>query len=184
MTSRYWPKAVLSGVCAHTLLLSNNPRKKNRKTPPERPKSHTCLRTQTSLISYIAERPPSSQAKFLRFQTFSGSRTIRKGTKEQARFARYPPQNKRGPHPINRYRPRIGSNLLHTRHNWLPPQSILLFTRHYCTSLMSSKCTVPVPPVGTGAPLVPKPMVIEATLVRSTPANSVRSMTHSFQPPA
>ena len=41
--------------------------------------------------------------------------------------------------------------------------------RAYRTSRMSSKCTVPVPPVGTGAPLVPKPRVMLPTFVRSVP---------------
>jgi len=39
----------------------------------------------------------------------------------------------------------------------------------YRISTMSSKCTVPVPPPATGAFLVPTPMVIEATFVRSAP---------------
>ena len=59
----------------------------------------------------------------------------------------------------------------------LPPQSLL----DYLTSRMSSMYTVPVPPAA-GVFLVPKPTVTALTLVRSTPAKSCRSTTHSFHP--
>jgi len=63
----------------------------------------------------------------------------------------------------------------------------LIYTPHqplrqtYRTSRMSSKYIVPVPPAA-GLFLVPKPMVMVLTLVRSTPVNAVRSITHSFHP--
>ena len=52
---------------------------------------------------------------------------------------------------------------------------------NYRISRMSSKYIVPVPPAA-GLFLVPMPMVMALTLVRFTPANAVRSITHSFHP--
>jgi len=64
--------------------------------------------------------------------------------------------------------------------NYLALHSV--FWRTQRINRMSSKYIVPAPPAASGLPFVPKPMVMVLTLVRSTPANSVRSITHSFHP--
>jgi len=62
--------------------------------------------------------------------------------------------------------------------NW----TLLQPLRHtYRISLISSKCIVPVPPAA-GLFFVPMPMVIVLRLVRFTPTNAWRSITHWFHP--
>ncbi len=75
----------------------------------------------------------------------------------------------------------IGPNLRH-----IQPAGYFEHLRHqtplnYLINRISSKYIVPRSPAA-GLFLVPIPMVIEPTLVRSTPAKSVSSMTHSFHP--
>ena len=84
-------------------------------------------------------------------------------------------QNNRGPYRVNRYRPRIGVNPVCRRGSYSSADR---------DSRMSSKYIVPAPPPAIGLPLVPKPIVMVVTLVRSTPANSVRSITQSVHPVA
>ena len=83
-------------------------------------------------------------------------------------------QNKRGLCRVNQHRPQIHKPAASAVR--LLAASIS-FQRTYRTSRMSSKYIVPAPPAA-GLPFVPKPIVMVLTLVRSTPANSPRSMIH------
>ena len=81
-------------------------------------------------------------------------------------------RDNRGRHRANQYRPRVSTNL-----HRLSIQTVDLIPVYGCgcgsgaglSSRMSSKNTVPEPPVAPASPVDPRPTAILSTLVRSMP---------------